>query len=86
METVSLAGILRAIPESDPNAFWIHKGADEITKNQADIFYAKNLLDTALYFLQARTGHVYDCPRSRDDFDCTCGLSDLKHSIKEFLK
>jgi hypothetical protein len=55
-------------------------------KAHTDILYAKHLLDTALYFLQARTEHAYDCPRSRDDFECTCGLSDLKHSIREFLK
>jgi hypothetical protein len=41
-----------------------------------------DLLDDALVMLQSRAAHDFDCPRGRDDYDCTCGLSDVKARIE----
>ena len=45
---------------------------------------AGHLLDEALNWLR-RQDHRFDCPRLRDDYDCTCGLSDLRARIVEWL-
>lgn len=42
------------------------------------------LLDDALHQL-SKASHAYDCPRGRDDYDCTCGLSDVKARISEWM-
>ena len=49
------------------------------------IEHAGHLLDDALAHLE-RTDHEFNCPRSRDDYDCTCGLSDVKDRIRERLR
>ena len=48
---------------------------------------AIRLLSDALDVLKdrRRTKHADDCPRSRDDYDCTCGLSDLCARIEGWL-
>ncbi len=45
---------------------------------------AGHLLDEALNRLR-RQDHEWHCPRLYDDHDCTCGLSDLKARIREWL-
>lgn len=30
------------------------------------------------------TEHRYDCPRGRDDYDCTCGLQDILDRLEEY--
>lgn len=49
---------------------------------------AIRLLSDALDVLKdrRRTKHADDCPRSRDDYDCTCGLSDLCGRIEDWCK
>lgn len=47
------------------------------------LIVAGHLIEDALENLR---DHEFNCPRSRDDFDCTCGLSDLKERMREWLK
>lgn len=49
---------------------------------------AAHLLEDALAVLKDRwrTSHLPDCPRRRDDYDCTCGLSDLCGRIEDWCK
>lgn len=44
---------------------------------------AGHLLDDVLPHLPE--SHPLDCARNRDDFDCTCGLDDIRDRIKEWL-
>ena len=61
---------------------WVYE--QDFVKAIRQINEAGHLLDDALAQLE-RTDHRWDCPRSRDDYDCTCGLSDVKARIKEWL-
>lgn len=44
------------------------------------------LVADALDFISRKVDHQFDCPRSRDDYKCTCGLSDLKFRLETYLE
>jgi hypothetical protein len=46
---------------------------------------AGHLLADALEWLESEACGL-DCPRNRDDYDCTCGLEDLKGRLRDWLE
>lgn len=42
----------------------------------------ETILSTAYDWMSKHADHPYDCPRNRDDYDCTCGFSDLIYDIE----
>ncbi len=58
------------------------EGAEEIDRVRFELNEARNLLIDVRDFLRP---HEFECPRSRDDFECLCGLSSMKSRIMEWL-
>jgi hypothetical protein len=44
------------------------------------------LLERADETIRCRVDHDWSCPRLRDDYDCTCGLSDLRDELEQVLR
>lgn len=54
------------------------------SKAWARVEEADLLLSRALEQLD-KVDHDFACPRNRDDFDCTCGLSEVRYDIEEWF-
>ena len=50
----------------------------------SEIDRLRNLLGDAYDRLE-QMDHEWECPAGRDDYDCSCGLSELRYLLKEAL-
>ena len=54
-----------------------------IQKVKAERDALLDLLWRAEEVIRSRVDHDFTCPRSRDDYECNCGLSALKRELED---
>jgi hypothetical protein len=57
----------------------------EAKEYEAEFAQLQAVCAAAYDWLKINADHKYDCPRSRDDYDCKCGLSDVMYDIEQIL-
>lgn len=56
---------------------------EHLQKVKAERDALLDLLWRAEEVIKSRVDHDFSCPRSKDDYECTCGLSQLKRDIDD---
>ena len=56
---------------------------EHLQKEKAERDALLDLLWMAEEMIKSRVDHDWSCPRSKDDYACTCGLSQLRRDIAD---
>lgn len=57
----------------------------EFNEIQAKMEIALKAAANTYDWMKVNADHKYDCPRSRDDYHCTCGLSEVMDDLERVL-